>query len=86
MDFKVKIEQALDELEKLTGEGSTAELRKEIKGSPIELWRRYQTLRETLNELSEEKKDISFRIKMPDEKEMSFPNLETFDAYMMTVV
>lgn len=88
MDFKVKIKQALDELEKLTGEGSTEGLRKEIEreSNTHILWRKYQTLREVLaaNSNPQEKVDVSFTVKLPEGKEARFPNLAAFDDYMIS--
>ena len=81
MDYKIKINEALDQIEKLTGEGTTAPLRAEIgrESDPSKLFLKFQALRETLSSLQPEaKQDVSFTVKLKDGSTAKFGNLQDF--------
>lgn len=82
MDFKVKINQALDELDKLAGEGSTDNLREAIAGETdgTKLFLKFQALRETIATLKGQNDDTSFTVSMPDGSKRTFKNLDAFFA------
>ena len=80
MDYKIKINEALKQLEKLAGEGSTSAIRKSIEGetNQSKLFLKYQALREAINDLSQEKVDVSFVIQMPQGQRVRYANLKEF--------
>ena len=82
MDYKKQIIATLDELEKLTGAGSTVELRKTAEGlrTPYELFIHSQTLREVLAGLAPEPLDTSFTVATPQGNK-KFKTLVEFTDY-----
>ena len=88
MDFKVKIYEALDQLERVTGKSSTNTIRANIKDetNQSKLFLKLQVLREELNKLvpDADKIDVSFTMGMPDGSKRIYPNLATFLADKQT--